>query len=115
MVTYLSEEAIFGTLQSIRECAAPGSILALDYPILPELLAEEHRLLFERVRDGSAGIGEPRRATHDPETFARRICSLGYELIEDLAYEDHVARYFSGRTDGLLPYPQIHLALFRTV
>ena len=87
----------------------------MDYPIHPELLDDEFRSLFERVRDGSAGIGEPRRATHDPEELRMRVCALGYESIEDLAYEDHVARYFSGRDDGLLPYPQIHLALFRSI
>jgi methyltransferase (TIGR00027 family) len=115
VVTYLSEEAIFATLRSIRECSAPGSLVAMDYPVHPKLLDEEFRLLFERVRDGSAQVGEPRRATHDPEQLRARVGALGYETIEDLSYEDHVARYFAGRSDGLLPYPQQHLALFRTL
>ena len=58
---------------------------------------------------------EPRRATHDPAELRRDVCALGFELIEDLDSEEVARRYFAGRRDGLGPYPQVHLARFRTI
>jgi hypothetical protein len=95
--------------------AAHLAALGFEASDAVELLDEESRSLFERVRKGSAELGEPRRATHDSAEFRARVVALGYETSEDLAYEDPVARCFAGRSDGLLPYPQQHLALFRTV
>ena len=115
VVTYLTHDAIERTLRAIRSCVATGSELALDYPILPELLDPGARALFEQIRDGSANLGEPRRATHDPARFRVEVCALGYELIEDLSNVDVEARYFASRSDGLRMYPQIRLARFRAV
>lgn len=112
VVTYLSRDDVMKTLTGIRAAMCAGSLVALDYPIAPEALAEEDRTLFESVRDGSAELGEPRRATHVPEVLRRDICGLGYRCVEDLSSEEHRARYFADRRDGLRPYPQVHLALF---
>lgn len=115
VVSYLSEEDVMRALAGIRACAAPGSQVAMDYPIAPEHLGPEDRALFESIRAGSAGLGEPRRATHDPEALHREVCALGYECVEDLSCEEHRQRYFAGRSDGLRPYPQVHLARFRAL
>jgi hypothetical protein len=87
----------------------------MDYPIAPEELEPADRELFESIRAGSAELGEPRLATHVPDVLRREICELGFECVEDLSCEDHRARYFAGRSDGLRPYPQVRLARFRTI
>lgn len=115
VVAYLDAEDVMRTLAAIRVCAAPGSQVALDYPIAPEHLGPEDRALFESIRASSASLGEPRRATHDPEVLRREVCALGFECVEDLSCEEHRRRYFAGRSDGLRPYPQVHLARFRTL
>jgi methyltransferase (TIGR00027 family) len=113
VVTYLSHDDVLGTLSGIRAASCESSEVALDYPIAPQELAEPDRALFESIRDGSAELGEPRLATHVPAVLRREICDLGFECIEDLSCEEHHARYFADRSDGLRPYPQVRLARFR--
>ncbi len=115
VVTYLTREDVLRTLERLRATIAAGSQVALDYPISPELLQGADRELFESVRAGSAGLGEPRRATYEPAALRQEIEALGYACIEDLSAEDHRARYFAGRSDGLGPFAQVHLARFRAV
>lgn len=113
VVTYLTHADVMRTLESLRGVLAVGSQVAIDYPIAPEQLVGEDRALFENIRDGSAGLGEPRRATHDPVELQREITALGFECIEDLSSAEHRARYFQNRSDGLRPYAQVRLARFR--
>jgi methyltransferase (TIGR00027 family) len=115
VVTYLSRDDVLRTLAGIRAATCAGSLVALDYPIAPEVLAEGDRALFESVRQGSAELGEPRRATYVPEVLRREICALGYRCVEDLSSEQHRERYFANRSDGLRPYPQVRLARFETL
>jgi methyltransferase (TIGR00027 family) len=113
VVSYLTHDAIFATLASLRERTAPGSQIALDYPIPPELMSPQDRRLFETVSAETARLGEPRLATHVPGEFHRAAEALGFELVEDLGPEQLEERYFAGRSDGLGPYPQIRLARLR--
>jgi methyltransferase (TIGR00027 family) len=115
VVSYLTRDAILAALASLRTRAARGSEIALDYPIPPERLAPADRALFESVNQTTTRLGEPRRATHDPAALRRDVCALGFELIEDLDSDEVTRRYFAGRRDGLGPYPQVHLARFRTI
>jgi len=115
VVTYLSHDDVMDTLVGIRAATCAGSQVALDYPIAPQELGEPDRALFESIRSSSAELGEPRRATHVPELLRREICDLGFECIEDLSSEEHRARFFANRSDGLGPYPQVRLARFRVV
>jgi hypothetical protein len=52
-------QAVYATLLSVRACTAPGSRVAMDNPIHPEMLNGEFRWLFDRVHEGSASVGEP--------------------------------------------------------
>jgi len=113
VVAYLTREDVMRTLRALRNCAAPGSLVAFDYPIPPERLAGEDRALFDEIRRGSAELGEARRDTHDPDALRAAVETLGYEQIEDLSSADHHARYFAGRSDGLRPFPQVRLARYR--
>ena len=115
VVTYLSREDVLRALAGIRAACAVGSEVALDYPISPEALAPDARALFEQIAEASVELGEPRRATYDPATLRADVEALGYACVEDLSSEDHRARYFGDRDDGLRPYPQVHLARLRCV
>jgi methyltransferase (TIGR00027 family) len=114
VVSYLTRDAILATLASLRERAAPGSEIALDYPIPAERLEPADRAVLELVGRTSARLGEPRRASHDPEALQRDVCALGFELVEDLAPDEVTRRYFVGRSDGLATAPHSRLARFRT-
>lgn len=115
VVTYLSREDTLRALERLRSCIAPGSQIAMDYPIHPELLAPDDRARVETIQRGSTGVGEPRRATYEPAELRAEIEALGYACIEDLSAEEHRARYFAGRSDGLGPFAQVHLARFRAL
>lgn len=115
VVTYLTREDVLRTLAGIRAACAPGSEVALDYPISPDALEPDARAVFDAIARSSVELGEPRRATYEPETLRSEVESLGYACVEDLSSEDHRARYFGDRDDGLRPYPQVHLARFRCV
>ena len=113
VVAYLTREDVLRMFRALRACAAPGSLVAFDYPIPPERLAGDDRALFHEIRRGSAELGEARRDTHDPDVLRAAVEALGYEQIEDLSSADHHARYFAGRGDGLRPVPQVRLARYR--
>lgn len=113
VVTYLSREAIFGTLRSLREVAAVDSRVVFDYPIAPHLLRLEDRARSEQVSRSTAEVGELRTTKHVPEELFREVCSLGYQVIEDLSPARHFERYFAGRRDGLRPNPETHLLQLR--
>jgi O-methyltransferase involved in polyketide biosynthesis len=76
-------------------------------------LAAEDRAFFEEIRGGSASLGEPRRDSHDPEALRTAVEALGYPQVEDLSSEDYRALYFSGRSDGLRPFPQARLTRYQ--
>ncbi len=113
VVTYLSRDALFSTLRSLREVAAEESRVVFDYPIAPHLLRLEDRARAEEVSRSTALFGEPRTAKHVPEELFREVCSLGYQVIEDLSPARHFERYFAGRRDGLRPNPEVHLLQLR--
>ncbi len=113
VVAYLTLEATFSSLGAIKGCSAAGSELLFDYPILEDLIDPAERALTGRVKQGTAEMGEARPAQHDPGVLIEKVCELGFTLIEDLSPAQHRERFFSGRDDGLRPYPEIHIAHFR--
>ena len=114
VVSYLTQEAIHGTLRSLREVAASGSRVVFDYPIASHLLVrDEDRTRSAEVSRSTAAVGEPRNAKHVPEELARDAGQLGYEVVEDLSPETIFERYFAGRADGLRPNPENRLMQLR--
>ncbi len=114
VVTYLHREAIFATLRSLQEVAAPGSQIVFDYPIARHLLLrEEDRARAIEVQRSTEAVGETRHTKHVPAELAREVEALGWAVIEDLSPEALFARYFEGRGDGLRPNPENRLMRLR--
>lgn len=112
VVTYLSRDAIFATLRSVRSVAAVRSRIVFDYPIVRDLLVrDEDRARSFEVSRSTEALGEPRQARHVPEELVRSAGELGWGLVEDLSPETIFARYFAGRGDGLRFNPENRLML----
>jgi methyltransferase (TIGR00027 family) len=114
VVTYLSRDAFFATLAAICRSCAPGSVVLFDYAIPPGLIAPESRAFVDTVNRGTAELGEPRPDKYCPQDLHREVEALGYELVQDVSCEEMAARYFSDRSDGLGPNPEVRLVEFRT-
>ncbi len=108
---YLSSEAVFGVLQSIRRVAAPGSCVVFDFIDLetfdPLKASARIRAIMERVRQ----LGEPMITGFDPDRLSAMLAALGFLVVEALSPEEQLSRYFNGRTDGLRASEHFHLVL----
>jgi methyltransferase (TIGR00027 family) len=100
---YLTPQATLATLRSIARCSAPGSEVVLDYSV-PLSLIDPHKLPdLLRLEKRTRRIGEPLIGNLDPVQLHADVAQLGYEIVEDLAAPEQTRRYFSNRTDGLVP------------
>jgi methyltransferase (TIGR00027 family) len=105
---YLSEEAIFETLQQIARMA-PGSEVVFDYPISEALLDHASREMMAPLKADMAARGEPWLSSFDPTSLTEQVRGLGFAHVRDLSPEEANARYFAGRTDGLRVRRGVHL------
>jgi methyltransferase (TIGR00027 family) len=113
VVCYLSREALVATLRSLRAVCAVESRIVFDYLVAMHLLSLEAQQISESTSRGTASVGESRSEGYVPEELFREVCSLGYQVIEDLTPEMHYQRYFAQRRDGMRPNPTVHLLQLR--
>jgi methyltransferase (TIGR00027 family) len=97
---YLTEKAIFGTLQEVAS-SAPGSEVVFEYSLPESLLDEENRQMLATFKAMTAARGEPWLSLFEPARLAARLKELGFAQVWDFGPEEANARYFAGRTDGL--------------
>lgn len=97
---YLTEEAIFATLQEVASSAS-GSELVFEYSLRESLLDEENRQMLAVFKAATAARGEPWLSLFEPASLAVRLKELGFAQVSDFGPEEANARYFAGRTDGL--------------
>jgi methyltransferase (TIGR00027 family) len=109
---YLTEEAVFETLQYVASFV-PGSEIVFEYSLPEVLLDEENRRLMAVVKAYAAARGEPYLSQFEPTTLAMRVKELGFAQVWDFGPEEANARYFAGRTDGLCATPSHHLTKAR--
>jgi methyltransferase (TIGR00027 family) len=106
---YLSEAAVFATLENLRG-AAPGSEVVFSYGLPEARIGADGRRLHEVLKAGLAARGEPAaNSGFDPGQLAGRLEALGYTGIGDFSVADAQRRYFDGRGDGLGAPPMNHL------
>jgi methyltransferase (TIGR00027 family) len=105
---YLTEEAIFNTLQTVASLAS-GSEIVFGYVVPEGLLDEAHRHMLAAIKAGGAARGEPWLSGFEPASLAVRVKELGFAQVWDLGPEEANEQYFAGRTDGLCVPPWIHL------
>jgi methyltransferase (TIGR00027 family) len=97
---YLTEEAIFKTLQEVASLA-PGTEIVFQYQVSEHLLDEGNRQLLDVLRRGSSAGGEPWLTLFDPLSLQERVKEMGFVEVVDLGPEQVLPRYFVGRTDSL--------------
>lgn len=100
---YLSEAAIFATLRSIAQSAAPGSELVFDFCVSEASLAERDRKELVALKALAARRGEPFVSSFDATQLSGRCNALGLEPVEIASPEQLEKRYFADRSDGFRP------------
>ncbi len=108
VVSYLTEEAIFKTLQEVAT-AAPGSEIVFGYGVQEALLDEESRQMRMMLKEMVAARGEPTLSLFEPTSLAARVKELGFAQVWDFGPAAANAHYFAGRADGLRVAPLTHL------
>lgn len=100
VVWYLSDEAIFATLENIASLECESEVV-FEYPIAAELVYPVDRPVVEMLKQAGAERGEPLRPGFDPADLTRRVKELGFDVVEDLSPADIQERYFQDRADNL--------------
>ena len=101
VVYYLTRDAVFGTLRAIREIAAPGSELVLDFTVPLDQVPAEDLRVSAAMRRFAAHRGEPFLTRLDPALFPGEAEALGYRVLELVGSPEQQRRFFAGRQDGL--------------
>ena len=97
---YLAPGAIPATLAQVRDLAAAGSELTLDYLNTRECVPAEELALFDDVVRFVDKHGEPMITGFDPATVAERMgLEAGWELLEHEFPAANPSRYLGNRTD----------------
>ena len=101
VVPYLTTEAFRSTVRVLARCAA-GSEVVFDYALPREALSSQEQRMRDSLSARVAMAGEPFQMFFTPEQLAEELEWLGMRVVEDLDGAALTARYFAGRTDGLL-------------
>ncbi len=96
VVPYLTLDAFRATLRFF-ESMAPGSGVALDYPLPREAVDEISRLEFDEMSARVASIGEPFRLAFMPHDLASEFRSIGWNIASDLDSAGIRRRFFPER------------------
>jgi methyltransferase (TIGR00027 family) len=111
VTAYLTRQAIFETLRSIADLAAPGSRLVFDY-LEPAAFAPDAparvRFLIQRASEA----GEPMLAGLDPGALASDLEHVGFHLVEDLGPREIQSRFLAD-VDGFRAVEYWHFAQVR--
>jgi methyltransferase (TIGR00027 family) len=111
---YLMREAFFATLRSIRDVAAPGSLIAFDYLALDAFDPAKSSARVREMLEAVKALGEPMVSAFDPRSLPEQLGNSGWRIVDALAPEHVQARYFAGRDDGLCATEHFHLVLAET-
>lgn len=98
---YLSREAIFASLQSIRSIAASGSELVLDYWSQPPSANWRSNMLLAGVRLAVATQSEPLLSFFKAAEIERDVADIGFEVIENFTPSAARKAYLENRSDKL--------------
>jgi len=93
VVPYLTEDAIFTTLQFIASLRG-GTHLVFDYGDPPDKLSPEARAYHDKRAAVVGALNEPWVSYFEPEELHARLRGLGFSEIEDLGPREIRARYF---------------------
>jgi methyltransferase (TIGR00027 family) len=101
VVPYLTAEAFRATVR-ILSTLPEGSAVVFDYSQPAEALSMVERMMLESLSARVAMAGEPFQLFFTPPQLAEELEWLGIRVVEDVGGEAMTARYFAGRSDGLM-------------
>lgn len=110
---YLPEEDLLALIATIAGYFSAGSELIMDIRVARHLIDATYLPVFEKTERFTARRGEPMISAFDPADFIEKARSLGLACIDALSPDILRNRYFSNRSDGLMPSPEIYLLHFR--
>jgi methyltransferase (TIGR00027 family) len=101
VVPYLTREAAEGTLRALGGLPR-GSGVAFDYAVARNALSPAEQAAFDWLAERVARAGEPFRLGFEPAELRELLSECGFTRSEQLDGEAVNARYFAGRSDGLM-------------
>lgn len=110
---YLTRDAVFQSLRFVASMAVAGSEIVFDYMIPKKFVPADDIPSVEALERSVRRLGEPFVSAFDPNVFPQDVCTLGFELVEQLSPKQISERYFTGRSDGLRPFPAVCFVHFR--
>ncbi|MGA7912697.1 MAG: SAM-dependent methyltransferase, partial [Candidatus Dormiibacterota bacterium] len=99
---YLDPESVAAALTGLAS-VAPGSELAMDYVLPPELRDEGGQTYAGFAMRVAASSGEPWRSTFAPAAMERLLSENGFETVEHVSQRDCVQPSLWQRSDALQP------------
>lgn len=99
---YLTRDAVAAMLRQIAGLA-PGSTFAMTFLLPLDLIDPAERAQHEMVYERARAAGTPFLSFFRPEEILELARATGFSEARYVSTEDIVARYFSGRSDGLRP------------
>ena len=110
---YLTREANLGSLRSFASSAAVGSELVFTY--VDQEAFESNDLTNTTLGKTVASIGEPFLSGFNPNTLARDLHDVGFDLLEDLNDSQLVEKYDPRGLNGLKPLQHSRIAHARVI
>jgi len=107
---YLPREAIFATLDAIREIAPSVSTIVFDYMDAEAFDPAKAARRIQLMQASARMVGEPMQTGFDPASLREELARVGLKLVENLSPAEIQARYFQGRTDRLRAFEHVHFA-----
>ncbi|ASF07046.1 hypothetical protein NBRGN_074_00240 [Nocardia brasiliensis NBRC 14402] len=92
VVQYLTAAAIDTTLGFIAELPAPSQLI-IDYSEPISALPPDNRAMVEVLAGVMAAIGEPWLSLFTADEIAAKLTEFGFGDIEDLGWQDMIARF----------------------
>lgn len=99
---YLSHQAIKEMLERMAGLAA-GSVVIISFYAPVETLTGEDKALMEMSLKGAAASGTPMVSFFDAAQVQQMASEAGLKNCQTYDTKDLITRYFTGRSDGLLP------------
>ena len=109
---YLTVDAVRQTLRRIADCAAPGSLLLLDYKLPTPHLAAPARPAANKLDAFVKRLGEPMVSTFSETALNDELLRVGGLLLDVVSPEEQARRYLGGRDDIAPPAPNFSFALY---
>lgn len=110
---YLTREAIAAMLRQVA-ALAHGSTFALTFLVPGERLPPDERAGLEAAQRGAQASGTPFVSFFVPDDLVALARACGFRDVAHVPPETLVARYFTGRRDGLAPSSGEQFVIART-